>query len=132
MFKLMMFLLRKYMPRNLNSKVSEHALVMIKVITYLLKELLKTFHEGKVAEAKEVIAEINELFLVTPPSGLTTQTPNANIYQQVYMVLKSMTDEMWKKYGSDEWNGVIGYLEGNKIVSGEYLSYLKKLLNKKN
>ena len=132
MFKLMMFLLRKYMPRNLNSKVSEHALVMIKVITYLLKELLKTFHEGKVAEAKEVIAEINELFLVTPPSGLTTQTPNANIYQQVYMVLKSMTDEMWKKYGSDEWNGVIGYLEGNKIVSGEYLSYLKKLLNKRN
>ena len=132
MFKLMMFLLRKYMPRNLNSKVSEHALVMIKVITYLLKELLKTFHEGKIAEAKEVIAEINELFLVTPPSGLTTQTPNANIYQQVYMVLKSMTDEMWKKYGLDEWNGVIGYLEGNKIVSGEYLSYLKKLLNKRN
>ena len=41
MFKIMLFLLKKYFPKNLNNKIEDLSLVIIKVISYLLKELLK-------------------------------------------------------------------------------------------
>ena len=52
---------------------------MIKVISYLLKELLKKINQNDII-GKDIISEINDLFTVTPPSTLTTATPNAMFY----------------------------------------------------
>lgn len=126
MLKLMLFLLRKYFPKSLNLKISDTSLVMIKVITYLIKELLKVLVTVKSANPKEILTEINELFLVTPPSTLTNLTPNASLYQQVFTVLKYLTDELCK-INKSEMKEIIDYLENNIIVCVEYMSYLRKL-----
>ena len=126
MLKLMLFLLRKYFPKSLNLKISDTSLVMIKVITYLIKELLKVLVTVKSANPKEILTEINELFLVTPPSTLTNLTPNASLYQQVFTVLKYLTDELCK-INKSEMKEVLEYLEKNIIVCTEYMSYLRKL-----
>ena len=99
---------------------------MIKVITYLIKELLKVLVTVKSANPKEILTEINELFLVTPPSTLTNLTPNASLYQQVFTVLKYLTDELCK-INKSEMKEVLENLEKNIIVCTEYMSYLHKL-----
>ena len=125
MFKIMLFLLKKYFPKNLNNKIEDISLVMIKVISYLLKELLKKMGEENVI-AKEIICEINDLFTVTPPSTLTTATPNARFYQGIFTLLKSITDQIVSK-NQNEISNVIQYLQENKIVCEDYILYLIRL-----
>ena len=125
MFKIMLFLLKKYFPKNLNNKIEDISLVMIKVISYLLKELLKKMNEENVV-AKEIICEINDLFTVTPPSTLTTATPNARFYQGIFTLLKSITDKIASK-NQNELSNVIQYLQENKIVCEDYILYLIRL-----
>ena len=125
MFKIMIFLLRKYFPKNLNNKIEDISLVMIKVISYLLKELLKKMISENI-NGKEIISEINDLFVVTPPSTLTTATPNARLYQHIFTLLKSITDQIIIK-NKNELSDIIKYLQENKIVCEDYVQYLIKL-----
>ena len=125
MFKIMLFLLKKYFPKNLNNKIEDLSLVIIKVISYLLKELLKKMNKENV-NGKEIICEINDLFTVTPPSTLTTATPNALFYQKVFTLLKSITDQIIHN-NKNELNNIIQYLQENKIVCEDYIQYLIRL-----
>ena len=128
MFKIMMFLLKKYFPKNLNNNIEDISLIMIKVISYLLKELLKKMNRDNVV-GKEIISEINDLFTITPPSTLTTAIPNARFYQTVFALLKSITDQIISNNKSELFS-IIEYLQGNKIVCEEYIQYLIRLQKK--
>ena len=125
MFKIMLFLLKKYFPKNLNNKIEDLSLIMIKVISYLLKELLKNINKEKII-GKEIICEINDLFTVTSPSSLTTATPNALFYRHIFTLLKSITDQIVRN-NKNELINIIQYLQENKIVCEDYIQYLIKL-----
>ena len=125
MFKIMLFLLKKYFPKNLNNKIEDLSLVIIKVISYLLKELLKKMNKENVI-GREIICEINDLFTVTPPSTLTTATPNALFYQKIFTLLKNITDQIIHN-NKTELNNIIQYLQENKIVCEDYIQYLIRL-----
>ena len=128
MFKIMLFLLKKYFPKNLNNKIEDISLVMIKVISYLLKELLKKINKDNIV-GKDIISEINDLFTVTPPSTLTTATPNAMFYKHIFTLLKSITDQIISN-NKNELNNIIQYLQENKIVCDDYIQYLIRLQKK--
>jgi hypothetical protein len=130
MFKIMLFLLKKYFPKNLNNKIEDLSLIMIKVISYLLKELLKNINNEKII-GKEIICEINDLFTVTSPSSLTTATPNALFYQHIFTLLKSITDQIVRN-NKNELINIIQYLQENKIVCEDYIQYLIRLQKKLN
>ena len=125
MFKIMLFLLKKYFPKDLNQKIADLSLVMIKIIAFLLKELLKNINKEKI-NGKEIICEINDLFTNTPPSTLTTLTPNCSFYQNIFTLLKSITDEIVKQ-DKKELNGIIQYLQQKKIICDDYVQYLIRL-----
>ena len=127
MFKIMLFLLKKYFPKDLNKKIADLSLVMIKIIAFLLKELLKNINKEKI-NGKEIICEINDLFTNTPPSTLTTLTPNCSFYQNIFTLLKSITDEIIKQ-DKKELNGIIQYLQQKKIICEDYVQYLIRLNN---
>ena len=133
MFKILLFLLKKYFPKNLNNKIEDISLVLIKVISYLLKELLKKINKdnnnNKVIIGKEIISEINDLFTITPPSSLTTATPNAMFYKHIFTLLKSITDQIIIN-NKAELNNIIKYLQENKIVCEDYIQYLIRLQKK--
>ena len=131
MFKIMLFLLKKYFPKNLNNKIEDISLVMIKVISYLLKELLKKMSNNDNIIGKDIISEINDLFTVTPPSTLTTATPNAMFYKHIFTLLKSITDQIISN-NKEELINIIKYLQDNKIVCEDYIQYLMRLRNKLN
>ena len=128
MFKIMLFLLKKYFPKNLNNKIEDISLVMIKVISYLLKELLKKVNKDNII-GKDIISEINDLFTVTPPSTLTTATPNAMFYKHIFTLLKSITDQIISN-NKNELVNIIQYLQENKIVCEDYIQYLIRLKKK--
>ena len=125
MFKVMLFLLKKYFPKDLNNKIADLSLVMIKIIAFLLKELLKNIKKEKI-NCRDIICEINDLFINTPPSNLTTMTPNCTFYQNIFTLLKSITDEILKE-NKNELNGIIQYLQEKKIVCDDYFQYLIRL-----
>ena len=125
MFKLMLFLLRKNFPQSLSIKITDISLVMIKILTYLIKELIKVLVTVKEANITDILGEINDLFVSTPPSSLTNLTPNAMLYQRVFTVLKCLTDELVNIYKIN-MKEVIEYLEKNKIVCKEYIEYIRK------
>ena len=125
MFKVMLFLLKKYFPKDLNKKIEGLALVMIKIISYFLKELLKKAKKEKI-KGYNLICEINDLFINTPPSNLTTKTPNCSVYQNIFTLLKSITDEIAFQ-NKDKFSEIISYLKEKRIVCEEYVQYLIKL-----
>jgi hypothetical protein len=127
MFKVMLFLLKKYFPKDLNKKIEDISLVMIKIIAYFLKELLKNAKKEKI-DGKDIFCEINDLFTNTPPSTLTTVTPNCSFYQNIFTLLKSITDEIALQ-NKKELNGIIQYLKEKKIVCDDYVEYLIRLNN---
>ena len=102
---------------------------MIKVISYLLKELLKKMGNNDNIIEKDIISEINDLFTVTPPSTLTTATPNAMFYKHIFTLLKSITDQIISN-NKDEFINIIQYLQDNKIVCEDYIQYLIRLQKK--
>ena len=125
MFKIMLFLLKKYFPKNLNKKISDMMLVMLKLISYFLKELLKKSRNQKL-NGKNIITEINYLFINTPPSSLTTKTPNCSLYQSIFILLKSITDEI-AIHERNQFIMIINYLKEEQIICEEYMQYLIKL-----
>ena len=125
MFKILLFLLKKYFPKDLNNKIEDMALVMIKIISYFLKELLKKAKSKKI-KGKNIIREINDIFINTPPSILTTKTPNCSLYQNVFTLLKSITDEIAFQ-NKENFIDIIQYLKEKQIICEEYVQYLLKL-----
>ena len=130
MLKVMLFLLKKYFPKDLNQKIQDMALIMLKIIAYFLKELLKKAKNQKI-KGKNLICEINDLFINTPPSNLTTKTPNCSLYQNIFTLLKSITDEIAFQ-NKDNFSELIQYLKEKQIVCEEYVQYLLKLNNSLN
>ena len=130
MFKVMMFLLKKYFPKDLNQKIQDMPLIMLKIIAYFLKELLKKAKNQKI-KGKNLICEINDLFINTPPSNLTTKTPNCSLYQNIFTLLKSITDEIAFQ-NKDNFGELIQYLKEKQIICEEYVQYLLKLNNSLN
>ena len=126
-FKVLLFLLKKYFPKDLNKKIEDISLVMIKIIAYFLKELLKNSNKGKI-NGRVIICEINDLFTNTPPSNLTTLTPNCSFYQNIFTLLKTITDQIISQ-DKKELNGIIKYLQEKKIVCEDYIQYLIRLNN---
>ena len=126
----MLFLLKKYFPKDLNKKIEDMSLVIIKIISYFLKELLKKAKKQKII-GYNLICEINDLFINTPPSNLTTKTPNCSVYQNVFTLLKSITDEIAFQ-NKDKFSEIISYLKEKRIVCEEYVQYLIKLNNNLN
>jgi hypothetical protein len=55
----------------------------------------------------------------------TTLTPNAFFYQQIFTLLKSITDEIINKY-KEKIDEIINYLK-TKIVSEDYIKYLNRM-----
>ena len=126
-FKVLLFLLKKYFPKDLNKKIEDISLVMIKIIAYFLKELLKNSNKGKI-NGRIIICEINDLFTNTPPSNLTTLTPNCSFYQNIFTLLKTITDQIISQ-DKKELSGIIKYLQEKKIVCEDYIQYLIRLNN---
>jgi len=126
-FKVLLFLLKKYFPKDLNKKIEDISLVMIKIIAYFLKELLKNNNKGKI-NGRIIICEINDLFTNTPPSNLTTLTPNCSFYQNIFTLLKTITDQIISQ-DKKELSGIIKYLQEKKIVCEDYIQYLIRLNN---
>ena len=129
MFKVLLFLLKKYFPKDLNNKIEDISLVMIKIIAFLLKELLKNTKQVKL-NALDIICQINDLLTNTPPSNLTTLTTNCSLYQNIFSLLKSITDEIVSQ-NKKELNGIIQYLKDKQIICNDYIQYLIKLNNTK-
>lgn len=126
-FKVLLFLLKKYFPKDLNKKIEDISLVMIKIIAFFLKELLKNANKGKI-NGRIIICEINDLFSNTPPSNLTTLTPNCSFYQNIFTLLKTITDQIISQ-DKKELSGIIKYLQEKKIVCEDYIQYLIRLNN---
>ena len=127
MFKVLLFLLKKYFPKDLNNKIEDISLVMIKIIAFLLKELLKNIKKEKI-NALDIICLINDLLTNTPPSNLTTLTPNCNLYQNIFSLLKSITDAIVSQ-NKKELKGIILYMTDKQIICNDYIQYLIKLNN---
>ena len=130
MLKVMLFLLKKYFPKDLNQKIQDMALIMLKIIAYFLKELLKKAKNQKI-KGKNLICDINDLFINTAPSNLTTKTPNCSLYQNIFTLLKSITDEIAFQ-NKENFGELIQYLKEKQIVCEEYVQYLLKLNNSLN
>lgn len=91
---LLLSLIRKYCPKKINQQLSDNTLVMLKILTYLIKELLE---ELKNEELKpyDIFSEINEIFNSTALDQLITINPPIHIYNHIYSLLKKITTEAY-------------------------------------
>jgi hypothetical protein len=100
-FKILMHLLKKYLPKDFRVKMdgckflyNELATVLyLKTITFLIKEMIK-FKENTKQRicCKDILHDINELFMIYPPSKLIPDAPDLDVLDKTYKILRELTD----------------------------------------
>lgn len=96
-FKVLIYLLRKYLPRDFNYMIDKLSVVYLKTISYLIKLCLDNKSKynpefNMELRCYDILHEINELFVTYPPSGLKEGVPNLDLLDKIYRQLRILTD----------------------------------------
>jgi hypothetical protein len=134
-FKVLIYLLRKYLPRDFNYMIDKLSVVYLKTISYLIKLCLdnKTKYNPEFnleLRCYDILHEINELFVTYPPSSLREGVPNLDLLDKIYRQLRILTDV---SVNSDLAQAKL-FFENSKKRSKtnycqDYMQYLVSIIN---
>ena len=92
-FQVLISLLRKYLPRDFYFQVEKEIVVKLKTISYLFKLILDRKERTLASVSTHIIlSEINNLFLLFPPSNLQEGIFNLDLLDKIYRQLRQITD----------------------------------------
>jgi hypothetical protein len=122
-FKLLLHLLKKYLPKDFRIRIDRgnktfnlDNLLYLKTITFLIKEMIYyVTNSDKGVHCKDILHEVNELFVIFPPTNLGEGCPDLKELDKIYTLLRKLTDIA---------------VQSDKIEAKAYLDDVKKLQNR--
>ena len=128
--KILIFLLRKFLPRDFQYKLDPFSLVFIQTIIYLLKELITYIQQNRkeIKNPSDILHEINELFVLFPPNNLKKGVPNLDTLDKVYILLRGLTDETVKSNEKDAKIFIQNLKKSKATYCELYCNYLSNIV----
>lgn len=93
--QVLIYLYRKYLPKDFSSSIDRLNLIMIQCINYFMKSVIENHEQG--FDSYAVLCELNELFYMHPPNKLRKELPNIKDLDKVYQTLRLVTDACIKE-----------------------------------
>ena len=105
----------------------------LKTINYLLKVRLESkINSQSNISTVDILSEINELFIMYPPSNLAEGIPNLDDLDKIYKLLRLLTDEVIK--GHQNFALAKAFLDNarksdSKKFCSIFLQYLESIIS---
>ena len=124
--KVLIFLYRKYLPRNFENLLDEFKIKLLHTINYFMSQIFnKRIEKEYKLSSFSILTDILELFYIYPPNKLNKKLTHIKLYDKIYSLLREATDCCIK----DNYNEVKSFLNFNKEKESLLLDYVKKQIN---
>ena len=136
MIRIIIVLIKKYFPINMNIILEQKNIVTLKVLNSYLKQLNNIILSAYI-NIKSVFIEINDFLFFSPPSLLKDEFPLAELYMEIYEEIRNTTDNIIKSCKSkimknELMNAVVFIKSKIKNSSVDYVKYLDYAIYKIN
>ena len=136
MIRIIIVLIKKYFPINMNIILEQKNIVTLKVLNSYLKQLNNIILSAYI-NIKSVFIEINDFLFFSPPSLLKDEFPLAELYMEIYEEIKNTTDNIIKscrtKIMKNELMNAVVFIKSKiKNASVDYVKYLDYAIYKIN
>jgi len=136
MIRIIIVLIKKYFPINMNVILEQKNIVTLKVLNSYLKELNTAILSAYI-NIKSVFIEINDFLFFSPPSLLSDEFPLAELYMEIYQEIRNTTDNIIKscrsKIMKNELMEAVVFVKSKiKNSSVDYAKYLDYAIYKIN
>ena len=136
MIRIIIVLIKKYFPINMNIILEQKNIVTLKVLNSYLKQLNNIILSAYI-NIKSVFIEINDFLFFSPPSLLSDEFPLAELYMEIYEEIRNTTDNIIKSCRSkimknELMNAVVFIKSKIKNSSVDYVKYLDYAIYKIN
>ena len=136
MIRIIIVLIKKYFPINMNVILEQKNIVILKVLNSYLKELNKAILSAYI-NIKSIFIEINDFLFFSPPSMLSEEFPLAELYMEIYQEIRNTTDNIIKscrsKIMKNELMEAVVFVKSKiKNSSVDYAKYLDYAIYKIN
>jgi hypothetical protein len=127
-FKTLIYLIKKYIPLDFKNKMDLNTLLHIKTLNDFLKQsIIYKRKENIDMSCHEILRELNDLFVVHSPSNLKEGIPNLTDLDEVYKLLRLLTDEIIKEKQKEVKNFVEETRNKEKYCK-MYMQYLENMI----
>ena len=136
MIRIIIVLIKKYFPINMNVILEQKNIVTLKVLNSYLKELNTAILSAYI-NIKSIFIEINDFLFFSPPSLLSDEFPLAELYMEIYQEIRNTTDNIIKscrsKIMKNELMEAVVFVKSKiKNSSVDYAKYLDYAIYKIN
>ena len=117
MIKILIILIKRYMPTNFKLIVDNKTLITLKLLLFYLKKINDLIPSSN-ARVKEICIEINDFLYTCPPSCLKKDLPLCDFYLEIFKEVRNTTNLIIKNCK-------------NKTELSNTISFIKKCIRKK-
>ena len=131
MIKILIILIKRYMPTNFKLIVDNKTLITLKLLLFYLKKINDLIPSSN-ARVKEICIEINDFLYTCPPSCLKKDLPLCDFYLEIFKEVRNTTNLIIKNCkNKTELSNTISFIKSKlSTVSKDYVKYLEYIIYK--
>ena len=131
MIKILIILIKRYMPTNFKLILDNKNLISLKLLLFYLKKINDLIPSSN-ARVKEICIEINDFLYSCPPSCLKKDLPLCDFYLEIFKEIRNTTNLIIKNCKSkSELSNTISFIKSKlSTVSKDYVKYLEYIIYK--
>ena len=131
MIKILIILIKRYMPTNFKLIVDNKTLITLKLLLFYLKKINDLIPSSN-ARVKEICIEINDFLYTCPPSCLKKDLPLCDFYLEIFKEVRNTTNLIIKNCkNKTELSNTISFIKSKlSTVSKDYIKYLEYIIYK--
>ena len=131
MIKILIILIKRYMPTNFKLIIDNKTLITLKLLLFYLKKINDLIPSSN-ARVKEICIEINDFLYTCPPSCLKKDLPLCDFYLEIFKEVRNTTNLIIKNCkNKTELSNTISFIKSKlSTVSKDYVKYLEYIIYK--
>ena len=131
MIKILIILIKRYMPTNFKLIIDNKTLITLKLLLFYLKKINDLIPSSN-ARVKEICIEINDFLYTCPPSCLKKDLPLCDFYLEIFKEVRNTTNLIIKNCkNKTELSNTISFIKSKlSTVSKDYIKYLEYIIYK--
>lgn len=129
--RIIIVMIKRFFPTTFKVSMEKNSELHLRILLFYLKKLTILIKSSHI-HISEVFSEVNDFLYSYPPSLLTNQIANINLYLEIYQEIRAITDKLIESNSKDRLIDAIAYVKNkNSTPSDEYLKYLEYRLLKR-
>lgn len=129
--RIIIVMIKRFFPSTFKVAIDKTTELHLKILLFYLRKLTILIQSSHI-HISMIFSEVNDFLYSYPPSLLSKQIPNIDLYLDIYQEIRTISDELIKSNSQDRLIDAVAYVKNkNQTPSDEYIKYLEYKLFKK-